>query len=138
MEMYSPDKQGEYVPEAGVSNFSVQWLSDTLMTLETEVTEVQLPSVEFALQLEVMMANHQGHPHPPMFTWNAGMVMHMLKSDPMLRDLEHSRWMDQEQPTYSSLTNKADEDSPMRLHRPCRHTSEKHLQSGFPALLTLP
>ena len=59
------------------------------MTLETEVTEVTPSSVEFVLQLEVTMADHLGHPHPPAFLWNAGMVMHMLKSDPTLRDLEH-------------------------------------------------
>ena len=56
-EMYLPDKQGEFMPEAGASSFSVQGLSDALTALETEVTEVQLPSVEFALQLEVMTAD---------------------------------------------------------------------------------
>ena len=45
--------------------------------------------MEFALQFEVMMVDHPGCPHPPTFSWNAGMVMHMLKSDPMLRNLEH-------------------------------------------------
>ena len=35
------------------------------------------------------MAEHPGHPHPPMFSWNTGMVMHLLKGDPALRDLEH-------------------------------------------------
>ena len=48
-EMYSPDEQGEYVSKVGASNFSVQGLSNALTALETEVTEVQLPSVEFAL-----------------------------------------------------------------------------------------
>ena len=35
------------------------------------------------------MADCPGHPHPPVFSLNAGMVMHVLKSDPMLRDLKH-------------------------------------------------
>ena len=38
-EMYSPNKQGEYVQEVGVPSFSVQGLSDALTALET-VTEV--------------------------------------------------------------------------------------------------
>ena len=35
------------------------------------------------------MADHPGRPHPPAFSWNAGMVMHVLKSDPVLQGLEH-------------------------------------------------
>ena len=87
--MYSPDEQREYAPKAGVSHFSVQGLIDALTALETEVTEVQLPSVEFTLQLEVMMADCLGHPHSQAFSWNAGMVMLVLKSNTMLRDLEY-------------------------------------------------
>ena len=59
-EMYMPDEQGEYTPEVGMSCFSVQGLTDTLTALETEVTKVQLPSVEFPLQIEVMMADCLG------------------------------------------------------------------------------
>ena len=69
-------------------SFSVQGLSDALTVLET-VTEVQLPSKEFALQLEVTMADHHGHLCPPTFSWNAGMILHVLKSDPTLRDHKH-------------------------------------------------
>ena len=69
-------------------SFSVQGLSDVLTALET-VTEVQPPSDEFALQLEVLMADHPGCPHPPAFSWNVGMVLHVLKSDPTLRDHKH-------------------------------------------------
>ena len=86
-EMYLPDDQGEYGTDAGVSSFTVQGLSDTLTTLDTgvmEVTEVPLPAGEFALQLEVMMANCPCHPCLPTFLWNVGMVMHVLKSDPTL------------------------------------------------------
>ena len=50
---------------------------------------MQLPSVEFALQLKVMMVNCPGCPHPPAYSWNAGMVMHVLKSDLEFRDLKH-------------------------------------------------
>ena len=86
--MYSPNKQGEYTPEVGAPSFSVQGLSDVLTALET-VTEMQPPSEEFALQLEVTMADHPGHPCPHAFSWNMGMVLHILKGDPTLRDLKH-------------------------------------------------
>ena len=36
-----------------------------------------------------MMADHPGRPRPPTFSWNAGMVMHILKGDPVLWELEH-------------------------------------------------
>ena len=104
-EMYSSDEQGEYVPEVGTLSFSVQGLSDALTALETEVTEVQLTSVEFALQLEVTMADNLEHPYPPTFSWNAGMMMHMLKSDPTLRDLEHVQ-VDGPEMAYLSFFNK--------------------------------
>ena len=41
--------------------------------LDTKVTMVQPPSEEFALLLEVMMADRPEHPHPPTFSLNAGM-----------------------------------------------------------------
>ena len=44
---------------------------------------------EYALMLEVTMADRPGRPCPPAFSWNAGMVMHILKSDPVLWELEH-------------------------------------------------
>ena len=44
---------------------------------------------EYTLTLKVMMADHPGQPCPPAFSWNAGMVMHVLKSDPVLWELEH-------------------------------------------------
>ena len=86
---YSPDDQGEYASDSGMHNFSVQGLSDALMALESRVTVVQPPTEEYTLILEVTMADHPGHPCPPAFSWNAGMVMHILKGDPALRDLEH-------------------------------------------------
>ena len=91
-EMYSPDDQGEYGTDVGASSFTVQGLSDALTILDTgvtEVTEVAFPAGEFTLQLEVTMANHPGHPCPTAFSWNMGMVMHVLKSDPTLLGLKH-------------------------------------------------
>ena len=86
--MYSHDDQGEYMPKVSTPGFSIQGLSNTLTALET-VTKVQPPPGEFALQLEVTMADFPGHPCPPAFSCNTGMVLHALKSDPTLRDLKH-------------------------------------------------
>ena len=47
------------------------------------------PAEEYAMMLEVTMADRPGWPHPPAFSWNTGMVMHILKKDPVLRELEH-------------------------------------------------
>ena len=87
--MYSPDNQAEYAPELGGQNLSVQGLSDALTSLESETTVVQPPVEEYTLLLEVTMADQPGCPYPSTFSWNAGMVLHVLKGDPMLRDLEH-------------------------------------------------
>ena len=35
------------------------------------------------------MADQNGHPRPPAFSWNASMVLHILKGDSELWDLEH-------------------------------------------------
>ena len=88
-EMYLPNKQGEYTPADGAQAFTVQGLTDMLLGLESEDTVVEPPEEELILQLEVMMVDCPGCPHPPAFLWNAGMVMHILKNDPTLRDLEY-------------------------------------------------
>ena len=88
-EMYSPNEQGEYTPVDGTQAFTVQGLTDALLGLESEDTVVEPPGEELILQLEVTMADHLGCPRPPAFSWNAGMVMHVLKNDPTLRDLEY-------------------------------------------------
>ena len=88
-QMYSPDNQGGFVPKTGMQNFSIQGFSDVLTSLESEVTVVQPPAEEYALLLEVTMADRPGCPRPPAFSWNMGMVLHILKGDPTLRDLEH-------------------------------------------------
>ena len=86
-EMYSPDKQGEYMPLDGTPRFFVQGLSDALADVGEGITES--PAEEYAMMLEVTMADDPGQPHPPAFSWNAGMVMRILKNDPVLRELEH-------------------------------------------------
>ena len=87
--MYLPDDQGEYVPESGMQNFSVQGLSDAFTSLESETTVVQPPAEEYTLLLEVTKADLPGHLHQPAFSLNTGMVLHILKGDPSLRDLEY-------------------------------------------------
>ena len=67
--------------------FSMQGLSDVLADVGEGMDET--PAEEYAMILEVMMADCPGWPHPPTFSWNAGMVMHILKSNPVLRELEH-------------------------------------------------
>ena len=88
-EMYSPNESGEYTPHGDVLNFTVQGLWDALTKAESTVTEPPHPADEFIIQLEVTMADQPGKPHPPAFSWNGGMVQHVLKGDPALRDLEH-------------------------------------------------
>ena len=91
-EMYLSDKQGEYESAMQASSFTIQGLSDALTTMDpqaTEMTEASLPKVEYALQLEVTMADWPGWLQPPPFLWNVGMVMHVLNGDPALWNLEH-------------------------------------------------
>ena len=64
-------------------------LMDVLATLDPEVTEVQPPAKEYALMLKVTMADWPGYPRPPTFSWNSSMVLHVLKRDLTLGDLEH-------------------------------------------------
>ena len=86
-EMYSPDDQGEYTSLDETPRFSLQGLSNVLEDVKEETGKIS--AEEYALLLEVTMADRPGRPHPPAFSWNAGMVMHILKSDPVLRELEH-------------------------------------------------
>ena len=65
----------------------MQGLSDALMDVGEGINEA--PAEEYAMMLEVTMADCPGQPCPPAFSWNAGMIMHILKSDPVLRELEH-------------------------------------------------
>ena len=88
-EMYSPNKSGEYTPCGDMLNFTVQGLWDALTEAESAATEPLHPADEFIIQLEVTMVDRPGRPCPPAFLWNGGMVQHVLKGDPALRDLEH-------------------------------------------------
>ena len=85
-EMYSPDNQWEYTSLDEAPLFSMQGLSNALADVG-EGTD-KTPAEEYAMMLEVTMADHPGQPHPPVF-WKAGMVMYILKSNPVLRELEH-------------------------------------------------
>ena len=87
--MYLPDEQGEYTLADGTQAVTVQGLTDALLGLESEDTVVEPPKEELILQLEVTMADCPGRPCPPAFSWNASMVMHVLKNDTTLRDLEY-------------------------------------------------
>ena len=86
-EMYSPDDQGEYTSLDETPRFLLQGLSNVLEDVKEETGKIS--AEEYALLLEVTMADRPGRPHPPAFSWNVGMVMHILKSDPVLRELEH-------------------------------------------------
>ena len=88
-EMYLPDEQGEYTLAGGTQAFTVQGLTNALSGLELEDTVVEPPEEELILQLEATMADCLSRPRPPAFSWNASMVMHILKNDPALRDLEY-------------------------------------------------
>ena len=88
-EMFSPNESGEYTPRDDTVRFTVQGLRDALTAAESMVTEPPCPMDEYIIQLEVMMVDQPSRPHPPAFSWNAGMVLHVLKSDPALRELEH-------------------------------------------------
>ena len=86
-EMYSPDNQGEYTPLDEAPSFSLQGLSDALADVGEGTGETSVE--EYALMLEVMIADCPGQPRPPAFSWNVGKVMHILKSDLVLWEMEH-------------------------------------------------
>ena len=85
--MYSPDEKGEYTLLDGTPRFSMHGLSDAAADVGEGINETS--AEEYAMMLKVMMTDCPGQPHPPEFFWNAGMVMHVLKSNPVLRELEH-------------------------------------------------
>ena len=88
-EMFSPNECEEYTPHGDMPSFTVQGLRDALTEAESAATGPPHPMDEFIIQLEVTMVDQPGRPHPPAFSWNGGMVQHVLKGDPALRDLEH-------------------------------------------------
>ena len=65
-EMYSPDNQGEYTPLDEAPHFSLQGLSDALADIGEGTRETSVE--EYALMLEVMMADCPDQPRPPTFS----------------------------------------------------------------------
>ena len=53
------------------------------------MTEPPSLANEFIIQLDVMMADRPGRPRPPAYSWNGGLVRHVLKNDPAMGDLKH-------------------------------------------------
>ena len=134
--MYSPDKQGDYTPKSGVQNFLVQWLTDALATPNSEVTKVSQPAEEYVLLLEVMMVDRPGCPRPPTFSWNSSIILHILKRDPALRDLEHVQ-VDGPGTVYLFFYDKQGHKGlKMRPQKTSRHTSLRRSRSGSPTLPT--
>ena len=88
-EMFCPNESGEYMLHSDAACFTVQGLRDALTAAESTFTEPLCPMDEFIIQLNVMMVDQPGRPCPPAFSWNGGMVQHVLKSDPALKELEH-------------------------------------------------
>ena len=88
-EMFSPNESGEYMLHDNVARFTVQGLRDALTAAESTVTEPLCPMDEYIIQLVVTMADQRSRPHPPAFLWNVVMVLHVLKSDLALRELEN-------------------------------------------------
>ena len=67
-EMFSPNDSGESMLCNDAVTFTVQGLRDALMAAESTVTEPLCLAEEFIIQLEVMMADQPGQPHPPTFS----------------------------------------------------------------------
>ena len=88
-EMFSPNESEEYTSHGDTPSFTVQGLRDALTEAESPVTGPPHSADEFIIQLEVTMVDRPGRPCPPAFSWNGGMVQHVLKGNPALRDLEH-------------------------------------------------
>ena len=124
-EMYSPDEHGEYTSMDEAPQFSMQELSDALADVGEGTDET--PAEEYAMMLEVTMADCPGWPHPPTFSWNEGMVMHVLKSDPVLRGLEHVQ-VDSPGTAYLFFYNKQGHRG---LRQDTAHAIQTHMEEAF-------
>ena len=69
-EMYSPDDQGEYTSLDEAPQFSVQGLSNVLVDVEEGTGKT--PAEEYAMMLEVTMADCPGQPHSPCILLECG------------------------------------------------------------------
>ena len=78
------------------------------------------------------MADHPGCPCPPAFSWNVGMVLHVLKSDPTLRDLEHVQ-VDGPGMDYLFFFNKQDHRG---LTLEATHAMRAHVGEAFSELIS--
>ena len=123
--MYSPDDQGEYTSLDKAPQFSVQGLSDVLADVGEGMDET--PSEEYTMMLEVTMADHPGQPCPPTFSWNGRMVMYVLKSDPVLRELEHVQ-VDGPGTAYLFFYNKQGHQG---LRQDAAHAIWTHVEEAF-------
>ena len=122
-EMYSSHKQGEYMPLDGTPRFSMQGLSDALADLGEGINEP--PAEEYAMMLEVTMADCPGRPRPPAF------------SSQSLGSWSMCRWMAQVLPICSSMISRA---IGVWVRIPCMRsvlTWRRLFQSGSRILLTL-
>ena len=119
-EMYSPDDHRKYTQMSEAPQFSVQGLSGMLAEVGEGTEDAQME--EYAMMLEVTMADR-----PPAFSWNAGMVMHILKSNPMLRELEHMQ-VDRLGMAYLLFYNKQDHRS---LGWDTVHAIRTHMEEAF-------
>ena len=114
----------------------MQGLSDVLADVGEGIDET--PAEEYTMMLEVTMADRPGWPYPPAFSWNAGMVMHILKSDPVLRELERMQ-VDSPGTAYLSImTSRAIVVWARIPHMQSRLMWRRLFQSGFCAQPTLP
>ena len=53
------------------------------------MTEPPSLAEEFIIQLDVTMADRPGRLQPPAYSWNGGLVRHVLKNDPAMGDLKN-------------------------------------------------
>ena len=123
--MYSLDDQGEYTSLDKAPRFSMQGLFDALADVGEGMDET--PAEEYAMMLEVMMADCPGWPRPPAFSWNVGMVMHVLKSNLVLRELEHMQ-VDSPGTAYLFFYNKQGH---WGLRQDTSHAIRTHMEEAF-------
>ena len=123
--MYSPDDQGKYMSMDEAPQFSMQGLSDALADVGEGTDET--PAEEYAMMLEVTIADCPGQPRPPAFSWNVGMVMHVLKSNPVLRELEHVQ-VDGLGTAYLFFYDKQDH---WGLRQDTAHAIRTHVEEAF-------
>ena len=103
----------------------MQGLSDALVDVGEGIDET--PAEEYTMMLEVMMADHPGWPHPPTFSWNVGMVMHVLKGNPVIRVLEHMQ-VDGPGTAYLFFYDKQGHQG---LGQDTTHTIRAHVEEAF-------